>query len=111
MARATTSLPVPVSPLIRTVTRFEAISLMTSQSCRIAGLCPINPRRQEGTFSSPSSVLLCHQSIGLDPVTLLINEWQLSPIPLRADFLRLEGSGYRRKLTASHDSSAFAWIS
>ena len=43
MARATSSLPVPLSPVISTVASLSAIRLISSLIARIGGLSPMMP--------------------------------------------------------------------
>ena len=58
MARATSSLPVPVSPWMMTDTSIGAIFLMRPKICRIFTLCPTmphsSPSRSGSTVTSSS---------------------------------------------------------
>jgi hypothetical protein len=60
MARATSSLPVPVSPVISTVRACGARRRITLNSSRIAGDRPIMPQtsRRSARIASASSTLL-----------------------------------------------------
>src|SRR5579875_1462997 len=102
MARATTSLPVPDSPRIRTVESCSATWRMRAMTPRIAGEVPVGKRtRLRSSSRTPAPRASSLSAVGTMAISLADIDSPARPEPWQPLFTKFASGGVKRLLTRS----------